>query len=138
MAEVVQDYLNHRRNGDVDAALALIADGASISSIWGNYYTGTAVVKQFLHDEQAFNNKDHLQVEAPLVEIGENTFMRKYVFKRKIMEYCLPYDWREIYMVKDGQITCNTTMRSHYSFTERAVNLIPNSLNFLPAMPKLF
>ncbi|EPY32726.1 hypothetical protein STCU_00794 [Strigomonas culicis] len=108
--DVVKKFLQLRRDGKGEEAYEMLAPGATFASPWGGLQYG-ARAHDILVDEARFTKRGHL-VDAPIEQIGENTFQRKYQFDRGVFEtgnvgwswFHFYPTWRELYFVEHGQI----------------------------------
>jgi Txe/YoeB family toxin of Txe-Axe toxin-antitoxin module len=113
--DVVQDFLNARREKRNEDAAALLHENASLGSVWG-YQSGPAKTSEFLKDERFFRDRSYLNA-SKLQKIDENTYQRVFWFERMVHEYTdrwghpFPHRWREVYFVKDGKIALVSCFR---------------------------
>lgn len=112
---VIQKFLDLRRNGEGEAAYACLAPGASIGCPWGGMHRGDRV-REILNEESKFVKKGYLD-DVPIQQLDEMTFQRTFKWDRGMAERgnsgfwglgVLP-TWREVYYVKDGQIRLITS-----------------------------
>lgn len=108
--EVVEEFLQLRRDGLGEKAYSLLAPGASLGCPWGGMHHGNRV-HDLLVDEARFVKKGYLD-PVPIEKIDEGTYQRKFRWDRGMGEYgnggfrwlgILP-TWRELYFVQDGRI----------------------------------
>lgn len=118
--ETVEKFLAARRDGRTDDAVAMLAPGATVASIWG--YQHGEKAQEFLRDEPAFQRREYLTGPSFLKAVDENTVMRTFHFDKNIFEYTdtwsrmyFPHKYREVYYVKDGQIRLVTCSRQNAS-----------------------
>jgi hypothetical protein len=108
--EVVEEFLQLRRDGKGEEAYAMLAPGASMGCPWGGMHHGQRI-HDLLMDESRFAKKGYLD-SVPIEKIDEGTYQRKFQWDRGMGEYgnsgfrhvgILP-TWRELYFVRDGKI----------------------------------
>lgn len=104
--DIVDKFLQCRRNRDAECAIELLDDQATLGSPWG-YSHGKEEYTRFLRDEIRFDKREYLTNQPTKVSrIDDSTFQRKYQYDRGMAEYP-PYHspyYREVYLVKDGKI----------------------------------
>lgn len=81
MANVVEDFLQCRRNGDIECAMSYLAPNSLVSFPFGGVRNG-ARIEEYLTNEKDFTHKGYLNSSIPVKELGEdgNTFTRYYKF----------------------------------------------------------
>lgn len=108
--EVVEEFLQLRRDGKGEEAYAMLAPGASMGYPWGGMHHGQRI-HDLLMDESRFVKKGYLD-PVPIQMIDEGTYQRKFQWDRGMGEFgnsgyahlgILP-TWRELYFVRDGKI----------------------------------
>lgn len=138
--DVVQQFLEARRQHDVDAAIDLISPNASISFPWGGQRSGPAA-REYIRNEATFSHKEYLSSSVEIKEVAPNTFQRLYKWDKSQLEtYNSGVDWanrlrngsglptyREVYFVRDGKIAHVATNKD--PMTKSLWHLISYKLN---------
>ena len=133
--EVVNQFLEARRKGDVSAALGYLEPTATLAGPWG-YQNGEAAYTQFLNDEKKFLHRQYLE-PVPIKQVAPDTYQRMFEYDKGMTHHHFgrshygntgfgPLDYflknylpllrpcgyyREVYWIKDDKVRMVTCFR---------------------------